>query len=75
MAQKNCLFSVAYLGEVAKFSSYRDAMTFAQAVSAADEVVKVEHRQTGVVGQYRAGKPLPGYLEHHAELFGEKVGQ
>jgi len=71
---KNSFFVVPYLGEVAKFSSYKDAMLFAQAVSASDELIEVRHT-AGIVGQYRAGKPTPRYAEHHSELFGEKVGQ
>lgn len=68
---KNSLFTVAYLGEIAKFSSYKDAMLFAQAVSASNELIEVRH-QTGLVGQYQGGNPTPEFAEHHSELFAVK---
>lgn len=71
---KNSLFTVPYFGEIAKFSSYKDAMLFAQAVSASNELIEVRHT-AGVVGQYRAGKPTPRFEDHHADLFGEKERQ
>ncbi len=71
---KNSLFIVPYLGEIAKFSSYKDAMLFAQAVSAAKEVIEVRHT-AGVVGQYWGGRPTPRFEEHHAELFGKETSQ
>lgn len=71
---KNSLFTVPYFGEIAKFSSYKDAMLFAQAMSAAKEVIEVRHA-AGVVGQYWGGKPTPRFEQHHADLFGEKERQ
>lgn len=71
MSKKKSFFTVPYHGEVARFSSFKDAMLFAQAMSASKDVIEVRHA-AGVVGRYQAGEPTPEFAAHHFELFGVK---
>ena len=54
---------------VAKFTSNRDAMRFAEAKSAEpqfrDWLIEVGHK-TGLVGQYQNGKTTPEFDLHHS---------
>lgn len=59
-------FTVRYGREIAKFSSNRDAMHFAEAMSLANPgyLIEVGHK-TGLVGQYRNGDTTPEFQLHH----------
>jgi hypothetical protein len=61
-------FTVRYGHNIAKFSSNRDAMHFAEAQSQAPELrdcwIEVSHK-TGLVGQYRNGQTTPEFQLHH----------
>lgn len=59
-------FSVRYQGHIAKFSSNRDAMYFAEAKSVSTgDLIEVRHK-SGIVGQYSGGKTLPEFELHHS---------
>ena len=59
-------FTVRYGRELAKFSSNRDAMYFAEAKSSIPGIGWVEVRaKSGLVGQYRDGKTTPEFQAHH----------
>ena len=62
-------FTVRYGREIAKFSSNRDAMHFAEAMSLlsahSDCLIEVGHK-TGIVGQYRNGNTTPEFELHHS---------
>lgn len=61
-------FTVRYGREIAKFSSNRDAMHFAEAKSAdpmfRNWLIEVQHK-TGLVGQYRNGATTREFIGHH----------
>lgn len=62
-------YTVRYGREIAKFSSNRDAMRFAEAKSAEPTfrnwLIEVGHK-TGLVGQYRNGATMPEFELHHS---------
>ena len=66
--RRRTYFTVRYGRELAKFSSNRDAMHFAEAMSLlpshGDYLIEVSHK-TGIVGQYRNGKTTPEFQLHH----------
>lgn len=73
--RKKTYFTVRYGNHIAKFSSNRDAMRFAEAVSASPDfydwqglgngtLIEVSHK-SGLVGQYRNGKTTPEFQIHH----------
>lgn len=61
-------FTVRYGRDIAKFSSNRDAMHFAEARSREPQLhnwlIEVGHK-TGLVGQYRNGLTTPEFQMHH----------
>lgn len=57
-------FTIRYGGHTAKFSCNRDAMRFAESMSAGGELIEVRHK-TGIVGQYQNGKSTPEFQMHH----------
>ena len=67
--RKKTFYTVRYGRELAKFSSNRDAMHFAQAKSLAAEyadwLIEVGHK-SGLVGQYRNGATTPEFELHHS---------
>lgn len=66
---KKCFFTVPYHGgEIAKFSSLKDALLFAQAVSASKETVEVRN-PAGIVGEYQDGRPTFRYIQQHKDFF------
>lgn len=64
--RKRPMFTVRYGCETAKFSSYRDAMYFAEAQSFTHEghLIEVGHK-SGLVGQYRSGRTTDEFKQHH----------
>jgi len=62
-------FTVRYGNQVAKFSSNRDAMYFAESVSERvayrKQLVEVLHK-TGIVGQYQGGLTTREFELHHS---------
>ncbi len=68
MASSRTHFTVKYGKHVAKFSSSRDAMHFAQAKSAEPRflnwLIEVGHK-TGLVGQYQNGMTTEEFRENH----------
>lgn len=61
-------FTVRYGREIAKFSSNRDAMHFAEAKSREipfrNHLIEVGHK-TGLVGQYQNGRTTKEFEQHH----------
>lgn len=61
-------FTVRYGRHIAKFSSNRDALRYAEAVSSTPEfhgwLIEVGHK-TGLVGQYRNGSTTEEFRLHH----------
>lgn len=61
-------YTVRYGRDVAKFSSNRDAMRYAEAKSGEpqfrDWLIDVGHK-TGLVGQYRNGRTTEEFQLHH----------
>lgn len=58
-------FTVRYLNQIAKFSSNRDAMEFAERMSQrTGHTIEVQHK-TGLVGQYCNGVTTPEFAMHH----------
>ena len=64
---KRTHFTVSHLGEVAKFSSYKQAMEFACHMSRDGIITEVRDR-TGLVGQYIGSIPTKEFQEHHNTL-------
>ena len=63
--RRKTFFTVRYGHHVAKFSSNKDAMYFAQAKSLeTGDLIEVNHK-TGIVGQYSMGKTFPEFQLHH----------
>jgi hypothetical protein len=67
---KRTKYTVNVAGEVARFSSVRDAMLFAimQSERLPTHLIEVVARD-GIVGQYWAGTPTPEFTLHHAGVF------
>ena len=60
---KRTHFTVNHLGEVAKFSSYKQAMEFASHMSRDGIITEVRDR-TGLVGQYIGSIPTREFQDH-----------
>ncbi len=69
---KKCFFTVTYnRGEVGRFSSLHDAMSFAQTQSRLSGWAEVRHK-TGIIGQYDNGAPTPEFAQHHQDHLGHE---
>lgn len=66
--RKRTYFTVRYGNHIAKFSSNRDAMYFAEMKSRSSEffgyLIEVGHK-TGIVGQYQNGSTTSEFQLHH----------
>ena len=63
--RKRTFFTVRYQAQIAKFSSNRDAMEFAEHISRRiSDLVQVEHK-TALVGQYQHGCTTLEFAQHH----------
>lgn len=66
---KRTRYIVQCRGEIARFSSYRHALLFAEMLSGRDcpgQLVEVS-APDGLVGQYRDGRPTPEFKQHHID--------
>lgn len=64
--RKNTYYAVRYGNDkLARFSDFCDAMWFAEMQSARGGWAEVQH-PSGLVGQYRNGRPTPEFAPHHS---------
>jgi hypothetical protein len=61
--RKRTYYTVRLGNDIAKFSNYLHAMSFAAANSYGRRLVEVGHKM-GIVGQYRDGKTTPEFAQH-----------